>query len=101
MRTLTVLSRWFRNPATRPWVLLGVLIYLLSPIDLLPDVFPGLGKLDDLAAIGFVVVQVLGLLLSPPKPEPLETTTNTAVNSSSNTDVNTVNTIDVKATEIQ
>jgi uncharacterized membrane protein YkvA (DUF1232 family) len=32
-------------------LIVGCLLYCLSPIDLLPDFIPGVGQLDDLAAI--------------------------------------------------
>lgn len=35
-------------------VILG-LLYVISPIDLLPDVIPVLGWCDDLGVIGFVI----------------------------------------------
>ncbi len=33
----------------------GLLVYLLSPIDLIPDFIPGLGSVDDLAVAAFVL----------------------------------------------
>jgi DnaJ like chaperone protein len=39
----------------RFWVLLLLAVYVLSPIDLVPDVIIGLGWLDDLALIGFAL----------------------------------------------
>ena len=48
----------FRHPRT-PWyakaVLVLVLLYLMSPVDLIPDVIPVLGMLDDLLVLGFGV----------------------------------------------
>lgn len=38
---------------------LGILAYLIVPVDLLPDVFPGLGQLDDF----LVLILGLGLFL--------------------------------------
>ena len=44
----------FRHPRT-PWyakaVLVLVLLYLMSPVDLIPDVIPLLGMLDDLLVL--------------------------------------------------
>lgn len=45
-----------RVPALTKLVIPGVaLAYLLLPVDLLPDVLPGLGQLDDLAMIAFAL----------------------------------------------
>lgn len=45
-----------------PWgsiVLVTVaIIYFVSPIDLIPDVLPGIGLIDDAAVIAFVVAQI-------------------------------------------
>jgi uncharacterized membrane protein YkvA (DUF1232 family) len=40
-----------RVPITTKLVVPGVIVYVLSPIDLLPDFFAGVGQLDDLAII--------------------------------------------------
>ena len=36
-----------RNPQYRWIVILGSLLYLISPIDLSPDIFPLIGQIDD------------------------------------------------------
>lgn len=45
-----------------PWVtiikMVGGLIYFLSPIDLIPDVFIGLGFIDDAAVVGWVIASI-------------------------------------------
>ena len=47
-----------------PWrssLLLAVLvIYGLSPVDLIPDFIPGVGIIDDLALLGFLVRSLAG-----------------------------------------
>ncbi|HWP57085.1 MAG TPA: DUF1232 domain-containing protein [Candidatus Acidoferrales bacterium] len=40
-----------RVPAAPKILLLSLVAYLLVPVDLLPDVMPGFGQLDDLALI--------------------------------------------------
>ncbi|KPQ39558.1 MAG: YkvA family protein [Phormidium sp.] len=49
------ISTWYRgvlrNPKYRGWVILGTLIYLLSPLDISPDVVPILGQVDDVAIL--------------------------------------------------
>lgn len=55
----------WRDPAL-PWsgrlMLIAVGLYLLSPIDLIPDGIPLLGWLDDFALIAFVFPQLLKIL---------------------------------------
>ena len=45
----------FRDPNVSPWIRFGIpiigLIYLISPVDIIPDVFLGVGQLDDIAVI--------------------------------------------------
>ena len=56
------LYRWFRqgirNPATRQWVIAGVLVYLASPIDLVPSFFPGVGEIDDVVLVGLLLSEL-------------------------------------------
>jgi len=43
-------------------------LYVLSPIDLIPDLFVGLGQVDDLGVIGLALLMLVRLLprLAPP-----------------------------------
>lgn len=75
-----VLYGWFRqgvrNPATRQWVILAVFVYLLSPIDLIPSILPGVGELDDVFLLGLLLVeltQVWFLGLDKPKEPAAQT----------------------------
>lgn len=56
------LYRWFRqgirNPATRQWVIAGVLLYLVSPIDIVPSFFPGVGEIDDVVLVGLLLSEL-------------------------------------------
>lgn len=58
---------WFRqliaNPKYRWWVVAGTLIYVLSPIDIVPDFIPFLGELDDAVLVTLVATEVSQLLL--------------------------------------
>ena len=47
------------------WIVPASLVYLVSPIDFVPDVIPGLGQLDDLAVI--VIGVKLFIELCPPE----------------------------------
>lgn len=58
---------WYRNiirhPKWRWWVLLGTLLYLVSPIDLSPDVFPVIGWIDDSLIATLAVTELSQILL--------------------------------------
>ncbi|MFI3258217.1 MAG: DUF1232 domain-containing protein [Spirochaetales bacterium] len=41
---------------------IGGLIYLISPIDAIPDILPGIGLADDAAVIGIVIAALMHLL---------------------------------------
>ncbi len=38
--------------------MLGALIYFVSPVDLIPDMIPGVGYVDDAAVIAFALTMV-------------------------------------------
>jgi uncharacterized membrane protein YkvA (DUF1232 family) len=55
----------FRHPQTAPavrWMAAAVLAYTVSPVDLIPDVMPVLGQLDDLVVIPLGVALVSRLM---------------------------------------
>jgi uncharacterized membrane protein YkvA (DUF1232 family) len=61
---------WFalRHPAAPGWLKLGtalIALYLLSPIDLIPDFIPGLGVLDDIVLVPLAIRWLLKRL--PPE----------------------------------
>ena len=52
---LAQIRRYFRDeqvPGWRKFVVVGAVAYVLLPIDLIPDLVPVLGWLDDIGAIG-------------------------------------------------
>ena len=57
----------FRDPNVSPWLRFGLpligLVYLISPIDILPDVVPVLGQLDDVAVL--MLLTQLFITLAP------------------------------------
>ncbi|ERN41137.1 hypothetical protein KR51_00024010 [Rubidibacter lacunae KORDI 51-2] len=64
-----------RNPKYRMWIVAGTLVYLLSPLDIAPDVFPIVGQIDDFAVLAIFVSEVSGLLfdaMKSRKPNPNE-----------------------------
>lgn len=62
------LYTWYRetirNPKYRWWIIGGSLLYLLSPLDISPDVFPIIGWVDDGVIATLLVAEVSSLLLS-------------------------------------
>ena len=59
---LQILYTWYRkivaNPKYRWWIIGGTLMYLISPIDILPDVFPIVGQIDDAVLITLVASEI-------------------------------------------
>jgi uncharacterized membrane protein YkvA (DUF1232 family) len=65
---LRLFWRLLRDPRVSIWpkaLLVGALLYLLSPLDLLPDALPVIGEVDDLVVL--IVVCRLFLYLCPPE----------------------------------
>ena len=60
--SLSSLYNWYRNairnPKYRWWVMLGTVIYLVSPIDFLPDIFPIVGQIDDVMLAGLLFTEL-------------------------------------------
>ena len=59
---------WYRNlirDSKYRWVIIvGTLLYLISPIDLLPDFIPLIGQIDDGIVVTLLVAELSGLLSS-------------------------------------
>lgn len=55
--------RLIRHPKYRWAVLLGTVIYLVSPVDLIPDVFPVVGWVDDGLIATLAITEVTQLLI--------------------------------------
>lgn len=85
------LYNWYRetlrNPKYRWWIIGGSLLYLLSPIDISPDVFPVIGWIDDGIIATLLVTEVSSLLLDKlkaGKPNPTDTNTDPSATNSTN-----------------
>ena len=48
-----------RVPAAEKALLIGAIIYVISPLDLIPDVFPFIGQVDDLYVVALVVLRLV------------------------------------------
>jgi len=52
-----------RNPKYRWWLVIGTLVYLVSPLDISPDMIPLIGEIDDVAIVSLLVAEVSQLAL--------------------------------------
>jgi uncharacterized membrane protein YkvA (DUF1232 family) len=94
------LYKWYRdvirNPKYRWWVIGGSLLYLISPLDISPDVFPIIGWIDDGVIATLLVAELSQVLLSRLKgkketpPFDPEVAANTAATEPTFVDVNAV-----------
>lgn len=70
-KELGLLWRAFRaaeTPMHLKFLMILVPLYLLSPLDLIPDVIPVLGWLDDIVIVPMLVSWIVGML---PQPAPV------------------------------
>lgn len=67
------LYHWYRNtirnPRYRMWIILGTFAYLLSPLDISPDIFPIVGQIDDFVVVSIMLSELSQLLLSSGKKQ--------------------------------
>ena len=66
--SLSSLYDWYRNairhPKYRWWVMLGTIIYLISPIDIAPDFIPIMGQLDDVVIAGLLFTELSQMMIA-------------------------------------
>lgn len=97
---LQSLYSWYRNtlrnPKYRWWIVIGTLAYLISPIDISPDVFPIIGEIDDIALVTLLFAEVSQIAIE--KLRQRQPKTNASAPQSSYTDANTV---EVDAVSVQ
>ncbi|NJM73045.1 MAG: DUF1232 domain-containing protein [Scytonema sp. RU_4_4] len=103
MNPIQSLYTWYRNllrnPKYRWWIILGTLVYFVSPIDIAPDFLPIVGEVDDIMLLTLLVTEVSGLLIEGFKARKGNvdaTVTDTTEGSASST-----STIDVDAVSVK
>lgn len=52
-----------RNPRYRWLVILGTLAYIVSPFDILPDVIPFVGQIDDVMIVTILMAEVFQMAM--------------------------------------
>ncbi len=97
------LYSWYRNtlrnPKYRWWVILGTLVYLVSPIDIAPDFLPIVGQIDDVFLLTLLVSEVSGLVIEGWKARKGNADTEVAYTSEDST--SNASTIDVDAVSVK
>ena len=98
------LYAWYRNLLRNPkyrWVILGTIVYLISPLDIVPEVIPILGEVDDVLLLTLLVTEVSGLVLDGFKSRQEQSATeNTTTTSEVNASTSTRKTVDVDAVDV-
>lgn len=83
MHPLVGFYRWYRDTLRHSpyrWLLLlGSVLYLLSPIDFAPDVFPFLGWIDDGILIAILAGELAVFFNREPQPKPPVSPTGTVI----------------------
>ncbi|MCE1189634.1 MAG: DUF1232 domain-containing protein [Ignavibacteria bacterium] len=67
LKDIQALYRYFKDPEVqwyRKTIVVAALIYFISPIDMIPDITPLIGYLDDMAVIA-AVLKYMGSELKP------------------------------------
>lgn len=91
-----------RNPKYRWWVLLGTLVYFVSPLDVIPDIFPIVGELDDVFLLTLLVSEFSQMLIEGFKARKGVTDTDTqAAGSASEEGTKGTGTIDIDAVSVK
>lgn len=83
-----------RNPKYRWWVILGTIVYIISPIDIAPDFIPMIGQIDDVVILTLLVSEVSQWLIDSVKSRQ-----STTVNTES--DNSTEKTVDVESVSVK
>ena len=86
---LSSLYDWYRNAIRHPkyrWlVMLGTVIYLISPIDIAPDFIPILGQIDDVMLAGLLFTELSQMVITKLQARKENETTSTTENPSNKT----------------
>jgi uncharacterized membrane protein YkvA (DUF1232 family) len=98
------LYTWYRNllrhPQYRWWVIIGTLIYFVSPFDIAPDFLPFLGEVDDIMLLTLLVSEVSGLVIEGFKARRASVDSK-AASTAEDYSTSNANTIDVDAVSVK
>jgi uncharacterized membrane protein YkvA (DUF1232 family) len=101
--SIQAVYNWYRNllrnPKYRWWIILGTLLYFVSPFDVVPDFFPIVGELDDVFLLTLLITEMSQVVIEGFKARKGDvdtTVANTAETSTSNSDTIDVDAVSVK-----
>lgn len=90
-----------RNPKYRWWVILGTLLYFVSPLDIVPDFLPIVGELDDVFLLTLLVSEVSQLVIEGFKARQGNNVVDSEAPKTAESSTSTGNTIDVDAVSVK
>ncbi|MBO3458867.1 YkvA family protein [Aetokthonos hydrillicola Thurmond2011] len=90
-----------RNPKYRWWVILGTLLYFVSPLDIAPDFLPIVGELDDVFLLTLLVSEVSQLVIEGFKARQVNNVVDSEASTTAESTTSTANTIDVDAVSVK
>ncbi|KYC39674.1 hypothetical protein WA1_30530 [Scytonema hofmannii PCC 7110] len=88
-----------RNPKYRWWIVLGTILYVVSPFDIAPDFIPVLGELDDVVILTLLVSEVSQILIESFKARQVKDGVQAASTPENST--STAETIDIDAVSVK
>jgi uncharacterized membrane protein YkvA (DUF1232 family) len=94
---LNAIYTWYSNLVSNPkyrwWVIAGTLMYLVSPLDIIPDFIPFIGEIDDAVVVTLLATEVIQVFKDRNAAVKQKQTTQAAASA-------TATTVDVKAVEV-
>jgi uncharacterized membrane protein YkvA (DUF1232 family) len=94
---LNAIYTWYSNLVSNPkyrwWVIAGTLMYLVSPLDIIPDFIPFIGEIDDAVVVTLLATEVMQVLKTRNATVKQSKANQAAANA-------TTETVEVKAVEV-
>ena len=101
--SIQAVYNWYRNlirnPKYRWWVILGTMLYFISPIDFAPDFIPFVGEIDDVILMTLLVSEVSQLAMDSFKAR--KANLDTKVPHTADSSSTTASTVDVEAVSVK
>jgi uncharacterized membrane protein YkvA (DUF1232 family) len=105
--SIQALYSWYRgllrNPKYRWWVILGTILYFVSPFDIAPDFFPVIGEVDDVFLMTLLVSEISQMMIEgfKARKDKDNVEVSSPVNTEGSTTTTTTDTIDVDSVPVK